>query len=66
MNIIPQTFLEIIIDFIQEIYLKNLEFQQILGQQCEKREFSSRIFSFKLFLRVNLKFLYFFQISTFF
>ena len=38
-----QTFLEIIINFLEEIYKNFLEFWQILGQQCEKREFSSNI-----------------------
>ena len=62
-NIISQNFLEIITNF----YKKILEFRQILGQQCEKREFFSINFSFKLSFRVNLKFfLYFLYIWKFF
>ena len=38
-----QNFLEIIISFLEEIYKQILEFWQILGQQCEKREFFSNI-----------------------
>ena len=60
-NIISQNFLEIIINFLEKIYKTFLEFWQILGQQCEKREFSSSNIFFELFFRVNLKFfLYFF------
>ena len=67
-NIISQNFLEITINFFEEIYENFLEFRQILGQQCETREFPSSNFSIKLFFRLNLEFfLYFFlDINIFF
>ena len=47
-----QNFLEIIINFLEEIYKKNFEFWQILGQQCEKREYSLNI---NIFIKITFK-----------
>ena len=47
-----QNFLEIIINFLEEIYNKNFEFWQILGQQCEKQEYSSNI---NIFIKIIFK-----------
>ena len=48
-NIMSQNFLEIIIKFLEKTYNFFLEFRRILGQQCEKQEFSSSNFSFSLY-----------------
>ena len=53
-NIFSQNFLEIIIKFLEKTYKFFLEFRQILGQQCEKREFSLSNYSFSLYQHIFL------------